>query len=538
MPAKNFFGQPRNPRGDFRSETRDRRASLRAEGGPVFEEEPVMHVFHRDAPPAGIGNDSGGQAPQAWEGMDYAPVTPEVTTALEAILGSRNVAADLEKREAYSYDEVAKQFWEEPHLAEVVVFPETTEQVSALLAFANERHIPVTPRGAGTGLSGGAVPACGGIVLSFERMNRILEVDTENLTITVEPGVVTADISKAAAREGLLYAGDPCSGDASFIGGNVAENAGGNKVIKYGPTGASVLALEAVLADGSVTWFGGKRRKDVTGYDFAHLLVGSEGTLAVITKIVLKLLPLPARVVDLLVPFPDTESAVTCASKIMTEGKILPASVELMDHRSISLTERFLNTRLPGSDAGAHLIIQLEGNSAELLADEYERVGDLCRKWGALEVFVADNRNSRDKLWKARKSIAEAVIAFYSKYSKEDVVVPTSAVPELLKALGDICERRGLETVTFGHVGDGNMHVNLLFGEDRQNWKETMEEARRELYTVTQQLGGTLSGEHGIGLKRKKYVSHFLDEAQIALMKRVKLAFDPKGILNPGKLVV
>ncbi len=469
---------------------------------------------------------------------NYAKVTPEILAALESVVGVRNMSTDREKREVYSYDEVNRGYWDGEYVAEVVVFPESPEHVAAVLALANERCIPVTPRGAGTGLSGGAVPLHHGIVLSFEKMNRILELDTDNLTITVEPGIVTAEITKAARTAGLLYAGDPCSGDASFIGGNVAENAGGNKVVKYGSTGASVLALEAVLPDGSVTWFGGKRRKDVTGYDFVHLLVGSEGTLAVVTKIVLKLLPLPARVVDLLVPFPDTESAVTCASKIMTEGKILPASVELMDHRSISLTERFLNTRLPGSDAGAHLIIQLEGNSAELLADEYERVGDLCRKWGALEVFVADNRNVRDKLWKARKSIAEAVIAFYSKYSKEDVVVPTSAVPELLKALGDICERRGLETVTFGHVGDGNMHVNLLFGEDRQNWKETMEEARRELYTVTQQLGGTLSGEHGIGLKRKKYVSHFLDEAQIALMKRVKLAFDPKGILNPGKLVV
>jgi len=452
----------------------------------------------------------------------YGQLTEEVLEEIRGILGKKNVSLDPEKRQTYSFDQVPRGHWEDTFLSDVVVFPETTEQIAALLALANRLRIPVTPRGAGTGLSGGAIPLHGGIVLSTEKMNRILELDEDNLTITVEPGVVTAEITKAARTAGLLYAGD----------------AGGNKVIKYGPTGASVLALETVLADGSVTWFGGKRRKDVTGYDFAHLLVGSEGTLAVITKIILKLLPLPARVVDLLVPFPDTESAVTCASKIMTEGKILPASVELMDHRSISLTERFLNTRLPGSDAGAHLIIQLEGNSAELLADEYERVGDLCRKWGALEVFVADNRNSRDKLWKARKSIAEAVIAFYSKYSKEDVVVPTSAVPELLKALGDICARRGLETVTFGHVGDGNMHVNLLFGEDRQNWKETMEEARRELYTVTQQLGGTLSGEHGIGLKRKKYVSHFLDEAQIALMKRIKLAFDPKGILNPGKLVV
>lgn len=236
----------------------------------------------------------------------YSPVTPEVVEELRALLSPGQVTTDEEKRAAYSRDEVASCAWDRPYLAEVLVFPERTAQVSAVLRFADERHISVTPRGAGTGLSGGAVPVFGGIVLSLERMNAILEVDVDNLCITVEPGVVTSEITRAAAAAGLLYAGGPLQRrQHSFIGGNIAENAGGNKVIKYGSTGASVLALEVVLADGSVTWFGGKRRKDVTGYDFVRLLVGSEGTLGVVTKAILKLVPLPERVVDLLVPFPD-----------------------------------------------------------------------------------------------------------------------------------------------------------------------------------------------------------------------------------------
>ncbi len=468
----------------------------------------------------------------------YSPVTPEVVEELRALLSPGQVTIDEEKRAAYSRDEVAACSWDRPYLAEVLVFPECTAQVAAVLRFADERRIPVTPRGAGTGLSGGAVPAFGGIVLSLERMNAILEMDVDNLCITVEPGVVTSEITRAAAAAGLLYAGDPCSGDASFIGGNIAENAGGNKVIKYGSTGASVLALEVVLADGSVTWFGGKRRKDVTGYDFVKLLVGSEGTLGVVTKAILKLVPLPERIVDLLVPFPDAASAVAVVPRIMREASILPSSVEFMDALSVQLAERFLNRPVPHSDrAGAYLLIQIEGNDRDALADDYERIGRFCLEHGALEVFVADNRNVRDKLWKARKAVGEAMVAGFVQSALEDVVVPTSAVPELMREATRITETHGVEGINFGHIGDGNMHVNFVIRKPRADWHEVMDRALRDLYRTVRRLGGTLSGEHGIGLKRRKYMEEVMDTAQIALIRRVKQAFDPNNILNPGKIV-
>ena len=467
----------------------------------------------------------------------YSPVTERTVLDLAALVGKSNVAVDMEKRIAYSYDEVPRFSWDREYIAEAVVFPETTEHVSAVLEYADRHRIPVTPRGAGTGLSGGAVPFAGGIVLSFEKMRRILELDKKNLTITVEPGVVTAEITKAARQEGLLYAGDPCSGDASFIGGNVAENAGGNKVVKYGTTGNSVLALEAVLPDGTVTWFGGKRRKDATGYDFAHLIVGSEGTLAVVTKIILKLLPQPGKVVDLLVPFPDVASAIDFAPRIQSEGKVIPSSIEFMDGKSIRLAERFLNTILPYDDAGAHLVIQLEGNDPNVLADDMERIGDLCLASGALEVFVADNKTTSDKLWKARKCLAEAIMAFYPKYSLEDLVVPTSEIPKLMAETTRLCGKYGIEEANFGHVGDGNMHVNLLFPEERPDWHDIIDALLDELYDFTASIGGTLSGEHGIGLKRQKYMCRVMDGAQMELIRRVKLAFDPNEILNPGKMI-
>lgn len=471
--------------------------------------------------------------------FDYNPITSETLKDLYEIFGKSGVASDQEKVESYSKDEVASHLWDKKYCADVVCFAENAQQISQLMKYANSHRIPITPRGAGTGLSGGAVPAYRGIELSLERMNKILEFDQDNLTITVEPGVITADINRTATEHNLLYAGDPCSGDASFIGGNVAENAGGNKVVKYGPTGSHVLGLEVVLPDGSITWFGGKRRKDVTGYDFVHLLVGSEGTLGIVTKIILRLLPNPSFVVDLLIPFPDVQTAINAVPTIMTDGKCLPSSIEYMDKCSVTLTEDYLQMTIPYSmKAEAFLILQYEGNNKDHLADEIEKIGDICMNCGALEVFVADNRNTKDKLWKGRKSIAEAVWAYTPiQLANEDIVIPSSKVAEFMGELENIAQKHDVKYAAYGHLGDGNMHVTLYLEKENKNWRNIIENARLDMYKNVKILGGTLTGEHGVGLKRIKYVSAFIDEAQIELIRRIKLAFDPNNILNPGKIV-
>ncbi len=466
----------------------------------------------------------------------YNKIDEKIRNMIEMAIGANNVSSDPEKLEVYSHDEVSGE--EYRHMPELVVFPENSLHISEILKICNENRIPVTPRGAGTGLSGGAVPVMGGVVLSIEKMNKIIEMDKETLTITIEPGVVTDEIQKLAKEHGLLYAGDPCSSDASFIGGNVAENAGGNKVVKYGPTGSHVMGLEVVLPDGTITTFGGKRVKDVTGLDFVSLMVGSEGTLAVITKIILKLTPMPAHIVDLLIPFKTVEEAIKFVPRMMIEAKLIPTAIEFMDNASLKLTEKFLNSVLPYSEAGAHLIIELEGNSKELLADDYERIGDLCFENGALEVYVADNKNTRDKIWKARKAIAEAISSFYPEFCMEDVVVPINKIPQLMDFVEELSKETELETLNFGHAGDGNMHVTFLnSGRTKTEWDSKTNDALKKLYKKTVELGGTLSGEHGIGLKRKKYISLALPEEQIELIKRVKSAFDPNNILNPGKIV-
>lgn len=468
--------------------------------------------------------------------FSYNAVTPEIIEELKLAVGENSVSVDAEKIEAYSHDEVPDEIIGGKYTAEALVFPESTEHVSAVMKIASKHRIPVTPRGAGTGLSGGALPALGGIVICFEKMNRILELDEANLSVTVEPGVVTAEISRLAASHNLLYAGDPCSGDASYIGGNIAENAGGNKVIKYGATGAQLLAIEAVLADGSVTWFGGKRRKDVTGFDFVHLMAGSEGTLAIVTKAVLKLLPLPKNTVDLLAEFDDPRTAIAFVPKIISEGGIIPGSIEFMDKKALSLAENYRGQKMPGGDAAAALIIQLEDNDAERLEEQYETIGKLSQKHGATEVYVADTRSTKERIWQARKTIPEALSATYRRYAREDLVVPTDKVPDLLDAVRETAEKHGLEWVAYGHAGDGNMHCTVV-APDADDWHEVMHEVQEELYKKTLSLGGTLSGEHGIGFKRKGYMKFFLDKEQLELIKRVKLAFDPQNILNPGKIV-
>ncbi|HNS67392.1 FAD/FMN-dependent dehydrogenase [Mesotoga infera] len=466
--------------------------------------------------------------------MKYNSLNLELLKELQSMLAVP-IKYDEETLERYSRDETAELKAVKP---EVVVFPVSTEEVSDVMRFANRHLIPVTPRGAGTGLSGGAVPAFHGIVMSLEKMNRILEFDAANMMITVEPGVITGEIQKLADRHGLVYGGDPCSSESSSIGGNIAENAGGNKVMKYGPTGYHVYGLEVVLPSGEVTRLGGKMIKDVSGLDLIHLIVGSEGTLGIATRITLRLLPKPKYSVALLIPFPDIDTAIAAVPKLMTGSGVVPTSLEFMDASSIKAVCSFLNMEFPYADAGAHLIVEVEGSSKDSVFDDYVKLGESAIEAGGLEAFVADNRNTREKLWKARKSIAEALASISPVHCMEDVSVPMASIPELIKFSEEIARERGLEMIAFGHAGDGNVHVSFIKGDmPEERWNEALPLALEELYAKTTGLGGCISGEHGIGLKRKKYLASITDRAQLDLIRGIKRAFDPSYILNPGKIV-
>ncbi|WP_231848618.1 FAD-binding oxidoreductase [Thermotoga caldifontis] len=459
----------------------------------------------------------------------------DLVDELMRLFGSENVKFDHEEIEKYSRDETSGVEGEIP-LA--VVFPTSTEQVSQLMRWANERRVAVVPRGAGTGLSGGAIPTKNSVVVSLERMNRIIELDERNMTIVVEPGVITGEIQKIAEEHGLYYAGDPASSESSSIGGNVAENAGGVKVIKYGPTAFHVLGLEVVLPTGEVVHFGGKTLKNVTGYDMVRLFVGSEGTLGIVTKIVLRLVPRPKYAAVLLVPFGGIEDALLCVPKLLSQSGLLPASIEFMDRYSSEMASRFLNESIPNPEAECHLIFELESSDKQNLVKEYIELGETLMQMNATEVYIADDRTQRMKIWRFRKAIAEGIIAFRPVHCMEDVVVPTANMPKLIVSTYQIAQKRGLEVLNFGHVGDGNVHVTFLKPERMQNavWEQALEEALEELYRTTVQLEGSLTGEHGVGLKRKKYLRMFLGEKEIELMKRLKSLFDPNNILNPGKI--
>ncbi len=468
---------------------------------------------------------------------EYATVTPDIIAELRNIVGERNVIHDdPEKMEAYAHDEVADERF--AHAPDVVVKPIDAEEISAILRFANRERIPVTPRGAGSGLSGGAVPTHGGIVLSVERMNRILEIDRENLVVVVEPGVVTNEINAAIKNNGLFYAGYPMSVETCFVGGNVAENAGGGKAVKYGVTGRYVMGMEVVLPTGEIVQLGGKRVKDVTGYDLLHLMVGSEGTLGIFTKVVLKLLPLPTAKVDLLVLFEDVPSAIAMVPRIMTNGRIIPTAIEFMDKLSVQTTCQYLNEQLPYEQAGAMLLIEVDGSSEAQVEQEYETIGELCLEHGAIEVYVADNSTTQERVWSVRRNIAEAFKVYSPVQSLEDIVVPFAQIPDLIPELERLSEKYNVKIPCYGHAGDGNLHATVVKHPETpmDAWPELEEAVLRDLYRVVAKLGGTLSGEHGIGSKRRAFMPLIMDETLIDVQRRIKATFDPNNILNPGKV--
>jgi glycolate oxidase len=459
-------------------------------------------------------------------------VDDDIVRQLAAIVGPENVLLGADRLEPYTHDETVG-LRADP---EVAVRVTSAEQVAEIFRLANRERLPVTPRGAGYGLSGGAVAVQGGIVLSLEKMNRILEIDKDNLMVTVEPGVITGDLHRAVEAEGLFYPPDPASLDSCSIGGNIAEGAGGPRAVKYGTTKDYVCGLEAVLPSGDIVHMGGKLVKNQTGYNLVQLLVGSEGTLAVVTRIILRLLPLPPCRVDLLVPFDDFQTAAGVVSAIIAR-RIVPTTIEFMERDVVHACRELLGKELPYAGAAAQLLIQLDGNHQAALDADCETVAELCLAAGALDVLVATDRPTRDRLWEARRAIIDSLNHASPVNHMEDLVVPRARIPELLRGIHDLAGRLGVRILSFGHAGDGNVHVTVLKDSlDGVTWEDLVPQAREALYRLALSLGGTLTGEHGIGATRRAYLPLALDAAQIEVMRRIRAAFDPNGILNPGKI--
>ncbi len=468
---------------------------------------------------------------------DYQCLSRPVIDRLGRIVGHTHVLHDdPDAMQDYAHDEVAGDVY--AHMPEAVVKPETAAQISQILKLANRERIPVTPRGAGSGLSCGAVPICGGIVLSLERMDRILEIDRENMVAVVEPGVVTNDINAAVEEYGLFYAGYPMSEELCFIGGNVAENAGGGRAIKYGVTGQYVLGLEVVLPTGEIVQLGGKRVKDVTGYDMIHLMAGSEGTLGIFTKITLRLLPRPMARAVLLVPFRDVRTAISAVPQVMTGARIVPTSLEFMDQRSIEAAYKYTGERLPHPEVGAMLLIELDGTSEERVEQDMNSVVDLCLESGALDILVGSTPRDQRRMWRPRQEMAEALKAVSPVQSLEDIVVPMGQIPDLIPELDHISEEYGVLIPCYGHAGDGNLHATIVKPPEMcmREWSKILPTVLEDLYRVVAQLGGTISGEHGIGSKRANYLPLVMDRKLIDLQRHIKRLFDPHNILNPGKI--
>ncbi len=413
-----------------------------------------------------------------------------------------------------------------------VVWPETVEDVVKVMKYAYEKEIPVVPRGAGTGTTGGAVPKSGAIIISFEKMNRLIDIDTENLNVICEPGLINGRLQRFLEQRGFFYPPDPASMNFCTIGGNVAENAGGPRAIKYGVTRDYVMEIEAVMPNGKILTAGVRTSKGVVGYDFTRLLVGSEGTLSIFTKIRLKILPLPDEVITLLVQFKDLESSGDAVSKIIS-AKIIPRTLEFMDSEAIKAVENFKPVGLP-KNVEALLLIELDGHPATIAKDA-EKVAEICQYYGA-EVSMAEDEISRGKLWEARRALSPALYYISPTKINEDIVVPRNKITEMLKRLRYHSEKSGIKIVNFGHAGDGNIHVNIMVDKNNKEEYEKGIGLVEHIFKDTLELGGTISGEHGIGLTKACYIEMEISDIQKYIMKSIKKVFDPKNILNPGKI--
>ncbi len=451
----------------------------------------------------------------------------------KAIVGDRYVLVDEESLNVYAHDETEDLHY----LPDVVIRPKTAEEISSIIKICNRDKIHVTPRGGGTGLSGGALPHLGGVVLSIDRMNSIIEIDERNLQVTTEPGIITEVLQDAVKEKKLFYPPDPSSKGSCFIGGNIAENSGGPKAVKYGVVKDYVLNLEIVLPTGEIIWTGANVLKNATGYNLTQLIVGSEGTLGIVTKIILKLIPLPKYDLLMLVPFRSAENACAAVGAIFRAG-YTPSAMEFMERDALEWVSKFVDTSSIkiDDDVQAHLLIEVDGNNMDVLMQDMEGLANIVTEFDCGEILFADDAQQKAELWKLRRRVGEAVKS-HSIYKEEDTVVPRAELPVLLKGVKDIGKKYGFHSVCYGHAGDGNLHVNIIRGDmTEEQWNGSTKKGIREIFELVKKLGGTISGEHGIGLVQKEYMDIIFDKTQMRLMKEIKKIFDPNNILNAGKI--
>ncbi|RZL44247.1 MAG: FAD-binding protein [Pedobacter sp.] len=466
--------------------------------------------------------------------MKYGNITPEIISQLTQIVGSEFFFTDEENLHKYGHDETEDYNFP----PSVVVKPKDATQISEILKLANIHLIPVTPIGGQTGLSGGALSIYKGIGLSLQRMNQILEIDENNLQVTVEPAVITQVLREAVAERNLFYPPDPSSQGSCWIGGNVAENSGGARAVKYGVTKDYVLNLEVVLPNGEIIWTGANTLKNSTGYNLTQLMVGSEGTLGIITKIVLKLLPQNKHNVLMLVPFFDANQACEAVAKIFHAG-IVPSALEFMERDAIDWTLRYVSdVNLTIKDEiQAHLLIEVDGNYPEILFKEAEKISVVLEQFNIDEILFADSDEQKNALWKLRRAVGEAVKS-NSIYKEEDTVVPRYELPKLLSGIKSIGQKYGFKSVCYGHAGDGNLHVNIVKENmSDEAWEKEIPKGIREIFELTVALKGTLSGEHGIGYVQKNFMDIAFTKTHLKLMRNIKILFDVNNILNPGKIL-
>jgi len=464
--------------------------------------------------------------------MDYQPISTELLQQLKTIVGEVYVLTEVEDLENYSHDETEDLVY----YPQVVVKPQSAEEVAALLKLCNANHIPVTPRGAGTGLSGGALPVKQGLIIAMERFNKIISIDEDNLQATVESGVITEVFMNAVAEKGLLYPVDPASKGSCFIGGNVSHGSGGPRVVKYGTIREYVLNLEVVLANGDIIWTGANTLKYASGYNLTQLMIGSEGTLGIVTAIVVKLIPQPKYNALMLASFETNELACGAVSAIFKAG-VIPSTLEFMERKGIEWVIKFDGLAFDLKDnIQSFLLIEVDGNNQDVILENCEQINTVLEAFDCKDVLFADTTDQKEALWKIRRTMPVSVKS-NSIYKEEDTVVPRAALPQLINGIKEIGSRYGFESVCYGHAGDGNLHVNIIKGNmSDTDWNTKLKDGIREVFELTVSLGGTLSGEHGIGLVQKDYMSIKYTDVHFALWRGIKNVFDPNGILNPGKI--